>query len=160
MPPFKFSTHIEVRFRDLDALGHVNNAVYLTYFEIARLHYWKKLFGNDAFHRHSFVVVRAECNYRSPAYSGEVLYVFARASFLSTKLLSRKHAASSRMGQRFRPASTPKKIEPSPFHMIFATVFCSLKSSKVSRRQSDFPRIFMPRWGATFHEIPQVDFQR
>jgi acyl-CoA thioester hydrolase len=39
MPSFKFSTHIEVRFRDLDALGHVNNAVYLTYFEIARLHY-------------------------------------------------------------------------------------------------------------------------
>ena len=80
MPSFKFSTHIEVRFRDLDALGHVNNAVYLTYFEIARLHYWKKLFGNDAFHRHSFVVVRAECNYRSPAHSGEVLQVFAKVS--------------------------------------------------------------------------------
>jgi len=80
MPPFKFSTHIEVRFRDLDALGHVNNAVYLTYFEIARLHYWKKLFGNDAFHRHSFVVVRAECNYRSPAHSSEVLHVFAKVS--------------------------------------------------------------------------------
>ena len=82
MPPFKFSTQIEVRFRDLDALGHVNNAVYLTYFEIVRLHYWKKLFGNEAFHRHSFVVVRAECNYRSPAYSGEVLEVFAKVSEL------------------------------------------------------------------------------
>jgi acyl-CoA thioester hydrolase len=80
MPLFKFSTQIEVRFRDLDALGHVNNAVYLTYFEIARLHYWKKLFGNEAFHRHSFVVVRAECNYRSPAQAGEVLQVFARVS--------------------------------------------------------------------------------
>jgi acyl-CoA thioester hydrolase len=82
MPSFKFSTHIEVRFRDLDALGHVNNAVYLTYFEIARLHYWKKLFGNEAFHRHSFVVVRAECNYRSPAHAGEVLRVFAKVSEL------------------------------------------------------------------------------
>jgi len=80
MPSFKFSTHIEVRFRDLDALGHVNNAVYLTYFEVARLHYWKKLFGNEAFDRHSFVVVRAECNYRSPAQAGEVLEVFARVS--------------------------------------------------------------------------------
>ena len=80
MPPFKFSTHIEVRFRDLDALGHVNNAVYLTYFEVARLHYWKKLFGKEAFDRHGFVVVRAECNYRSPAQAGEVLEVFARVS--------------------------------------------------------------------------------
>jgi acyl-CoA thioester hydrolase len=82
MSAFKFSTQIEVRFRDLDALGHVNNAVYLTYFEIARFHYWRKLFGSEAFHRHSFVVVRAECNYRSPAQSGEMLHVFARVSEL------------------------------------------------------------------------------
>jgi acyl-CoA thioester hydrolase len=82
MPRFKFSTHIEVRFRDLDALGHVNNAVYLTYFEIARLHYWKKLFGSEAFNRYGFVVVRAECNYRSPAHAGEVLQVFAKVSEL------------------------------------------------------------------------------
>ena len=82
MPAFKFSTHIEVRFRDLDALGHVNNAVYLTYFEIARLHYWKNLFGSEAFSRHSFVVVRAECNYRSPAHAGEMLRLFAKVSEL------------------------------------------------------------------------------
>ena len=82
MPRFNFSTEIEVRFRDLDALGHVNNAVYLTYFEIARMHYWKNLFGHDAFKRHSFVVVRAECNYRSPAHVGEILQVFARVSEL------------------------------------------------------------------------------
>ena len=35
MAPYKFSTTIEVRFKDVDSLGHVNNAVYLTYFEIA-----------------------------------------------------------------------------------------------------------------------------
>ncbi|MBM3804666.1 MAG: acyl-CoA thioesterase [Acidimicrobiia bacterium] len=82
MTPYKFSTHFEVRFRDLDALGHVNNAVYLTYFEIARLQYWKKLFGSEALARYSFVVVRAECNYRSPALAGEMLQVFARVSEL------------------------------------------------------------------------------
>jgi acyl-CoA thioester hydrolase len=80
MSSYKFSTSIEVRFRDLDALGHVNNAVYLTYFEIARLHYWKKLLGEFAFEEHSFVVVRAECNYRSPAEVGQVLKVFAKVS--------------------------------------------------------------------------------
>ena len=35
-----FTHPIEVRFRDLDALGHVNNAVYLTYLESARIAYW------------------------------------------------------------------------------------------------------------------------
>lgn len=79
---YKFSTTIEVRFRDLDALAHVNNAVYLTYFEISRMHYWKALFGDGAFERYSFVVVRAECNYRSPAHIGEMLKVFTKVSEL------------------------------------------------------------------------------
>ena len=38
-------TRSEVRFRDLDALGHVNNAVYLTYFEAARMAYWMHVNG-------------------------------------------------------------------------------------------------------------------
>ncbi len=41
---FHYLTPFDVRFRDLDSLGHVNNAVYLTYFEIARIGYWRKLF--------------------------------------------------------------------------------------------------------------------
>jgi acyl-CoA thioester hydrolase len=82
MSGYSFSTNIEVRFRDLDALGHVNNAVYLTYFEITRLHYWKTLFGDQAFERFSFVVVRAECNFRSPVHLGETLKAAARVSEL------------------------------------------------------------------------------
>ena len=36
-----FSHRLEVRFRDCDAMGHVNNAVYLTYLEEARFHHWR-----------------------------------------------------------------------------------------------------------------------
>ena len=79
---YRFSTEIEVRFRDVDALGHVNNAVYLTYFEIARMHYWTRVLGKKAFSEYGFVVVRAECNYRSPAHIGEWLKVVARVSEL------------------------------------------------------------------------------
>jgi acyl-CoA thioester hydrolase len=43
MPDFRFNYPIEVRFSDTDAMGHVNNAVYLTYFEQARLAYWREL---------------------------------------------------------------------------------------------------------------------
>lgn len=55
---FKFEQEIQIRWNDLDPLGHVNNAVYVTYFEIARGMYmlnasvkwdWKKnmfLIGN------------------------------------------------------------------------------------------------------------------
>ena len=36
---FNFQTSIQMRWKDLDAMGHVNNANYLTYFEIARSYY-------------------------------------------------------------------------------------------------------------------------
>lgn len=38
---------IQIRYADLDALGHVNNSNYLTYFEIARVHYFNELLGKD-----------------------------------------------------------------------------------------------------------------
>ena len=36
---------LEVRFRDCDPMGHVNNAVYLTYLEQTRLMHWRSLWG-------------------------------------------------------------------------------------------------------------------
>ena len=41
------STEIEVRFRDIDALGHVNNAVYATYTEQARTAYFRDVLDTD-----------------------------------------------------------------------------------------------------------------
>ena len=38
---------IQVRFSDLDTLGHVNNAVYLSYFEMARIAYFTPLLGEN-----------------------------------------------------------------------------------------------------------------
>lgn len=45
MPDFHTS-HIQVRFADIDKLGHVNNAKYLTYFEIARMQFFEDEFKN------------------------------------------------------------------------------------------------------------------
>jgi acyl-CoA thioester hydrolase len=39
MTEFNYETEIDVRFRDLDVMGHVNNAVYATYLEQARIEY-------------------------------------------------------------------------------------------------------------------------
>lgn len=38
---------IQVRFSDVDMMGHVNNAVYLNYFETARMYYFNQLLGKD-----------------------------------------------------------------------------------------------------------------
>lgn len=45
MPDYKiFTTPIDVRFRDIDAMNHVNNAVYFTYFEYGRLKFFYHIF--------------------------------------------------------------------------------------------------------------------
>jgi acyl-CoA thioester hydrolase len=38
---------IQVRLTDIDILGHVNNSIYLTYFEMTRIHYFSQLVGPD-----------------------------------------------------------------------------------------------------------------
>ena len=40
MSQYKFTIPIQPRYGDFDMLGHLNNANYVTYFEIARLHYF------------------------------------------------------------------------------------------------------------------------
>jgi len=42
-----FETTIGVRYRDIDAMGHVNNAVYASYLEQARIDYFRELLGVD-----------------------------------------------------------------------------------------------------------------
>ena len=53
-----------VLFRDLDPFGHVNNAVFFTYFEWGRAQLWFELTGTNAPRDISFIVARAECDFR------------------------------------------------------------------------------------------------
>lgn len=79
---FRFAFPVEVRFRDLDALGHVNNAVYLTYLESARIAYWLELQGRSSLEGIEMILARAEIDYRSPAYYRERLLVGVRVAAL------------------------------------------------------------------------------
>jgi acyl-CoA thioester hydrolase len=58
---------IQVRFTDLDVLGHVNNNVYLSYFEMARVHYFRELLGREWDWTHFTVVLaKNEVEYLKP----------------------------------------------------------------------------------------------
>jgi acyl-CoA thioester hydrolase len=55
----------DVIFRDIDAYGHVNNAVFITYFEIARTLLWFEVSGGGRGARDiGFIVARVECDFR------------------------------------------------------------------------------------------------
>lgn len=72
---FPFQYPIEIIFRDLDAMGHVNNAVYFTYMETARVKCMMELFNITHLKDMSLIVAEATCTYKSPAHFGETLMV-------------------------------------------------------------------------------------
>jgi acyl-CoA thioester hydrolase len=96
-PPILLLRHrLTVRFRDCDPLGHVNNAVYLTYLEQARFTLWRAQLGflpRDSQQRDrgtGFILARVECDFRAQVRYGDELEVrlslggFGRTSFTYT----------------------------------------------------------------------------
>jgi acyl-CoA thioester hydrolase len=73
---------LEITYRDIDAMGHLNNAVYLAYLETARQKYWLSLRDSRDFWDIDFVVARAEIDYLSPCLMGEVLEIDIHVSRL------------------------------------------------------------------------------
>jgi acyl-CoA thioester hydrolase len=65
-------TPLQVRFRDTDAFGHVNNAVFLTFLELARIRYLLDILEPDeTFDRLPLILARVELDFRSPIQFGE-----------------------------------------------------------------------------------------
>ena len=74
------------RFRDTDAMGHINNAVYVTYIEVARQEYWRAFKGGDANYRVvPFIFARVEMDFRSEGLMHELLELCIRCSYIGTK---------------------------------------------------------------------------
>ena len=66
MDGFPFSCPIQVRWRDLDAFAHVNNAAFATYLEIARTAVWQERFGGREAMDISFFVKKLIIDFQRP----------------------------------------------------------------------------------------------
>jgi acyl-CoA thioester hydrolase len=85
---FHYRHPIEIRYGDTDALGHVNNAVYFAYFEMARGGYYTSLVGHPfgtgpGAERRTYVIAEAHIHYREPVFYGEPLAVAIRVGWVS-----------------------------------------------------------------------------
>jgi len=77
---YRFVLPVEVHFRDVDAMGHINNAVYLTYMESARMAWWMHVTGRHGLRDIAMILARTEVDYRSPATYGDRLEVGVRCA--------------------------------------------------------------------------------
>ena len=80
-----FSTPIDVRFRDLDAMGHVNNAVFFTYFEEGRLALFTSESPEKKFPGFDFILARISCDYLKPVTIDDRLTLQIRVSKIGSK---------------------------------------------------------------------------
>ncbi len=74
-----------VRFRDLDAMGHVNNAVFLTYIESARVAFLQHLGAAATLEDMSIIVARIEIDFRAPVGFGDEVDISVRTSHFGGK---------------------------------------------------------------------------
>lgn len=78
MEGFKVVAEVPVRFSDTDGLGHVNNAVYLSYLESARVDYLREILGAKKIEELGVIIARVEIDYKSPAFHHETMLVGCR----------------------------------------------------------------------------------
>lgn len=86
---------VAVRFGDTDAMGHVNNAVYLTYAEAGRLAWWRAATGQPVPRDHGrdegLILAEAEVAFRSPVEFGDVVEIETRATRLGRTSVAVDH---------------------------------------------------------------------
>jgi len=89
---FKHKIKINVRFSDLDAMRHVNNAAYLSYLEEARISYFNDVLGRpkDSLN-FGAVIGRIEIDYLQPIILGDELEILTRVSKLGNKSSTVEH---------------------------------------------------------------------
>jgi acyl-CoA thioester hydrolase len=104
---FKHITKIKVRFSDLDAMEHVNNATYLSYLEEARIKYFNDLFNlKDGNLDYEAVIARIEIDYLFPIVLGDEIEVYTRISNLGNKSVDVLHIISISKESRLIKAAT------------------------------------------------------
>ncbi|MEO6883279.1 MAG: acyl-CoA thioesterase [Bacteroidia bacterium] len=88
MNAFKQKTPIQIRFKDVDQMGHVNNANYITYFEYARMDYFRALMGNNQkidWQNEGVIIAKVEMEYKHPIVLDDEIHCYTWVSKLGTK---------------------------------------------------------------------------
>jgi acyl-CoA thioester hydrolase len=87
MSPYKHKTPIQLRFKDGDVMGHVNNANHLTYIELARVKYFEEVVGFDSnwSQQQGIILARVEIDYKQPLFLRDNVFVYTRCSKIGKK---------------------------------------------------------------------------
>jgi acyl-CoA thioester hydrolase len=91
---FRHRTSVQVRFRDIDAFGHVNNAVVSSYVEMARVTYLREVLGLNPIgpeDRMPLILAMIQVEYLSPIFFDDDLDIGSRVDWLGNTSFGMSH---------------------------------------------------------------------
>jgi len=88
--PFKCSTTVQMRFNDIDALGHVNNSVYFQFFDLAKTDYYAniKVDAEINWSKPALIIVNVNCAFLAPTLFKEPIAVLSQCTHLGDKSIT------------------------------------------------------------------------
>lgn len=86
---FRHTTPIQIRFSDVDVLGHVNNTKYFTFFDTGKAYYMEAVLGHKVdWHHVDTVVANVDCAFLSPVFFGEEIELLTACEQIHEKSYS------------------------------------------------------------------------
>ena len=107
---FKHNIPIQIRYNDCDMLGHVNNAIQLSYIESGRVSYFEKIIPNNNFQETGVIIAKTEIEYFEPIFLNDNLFCATRISIIKNKSFVIENILFSKNKQKSIVKSYAKSI--------------------------------------------------
>ncbi len=86
---FRHHMPLQMRFNDIDMLGHLNNSIYLTFMDLAKTRYFQAVLGGRLdWHKIGVVIVNINCNFCAPTFFDEDIEVETAVIAIGEKSLT------------------------------------------------------------------------
>lgn len=96
---FRDKTDVQIRFNDVDVLGHVNNTIYFALYDTGKAHYMSAVRGSQMDWKHvDTVIANIDCCFLQPMFFGEEIEVLTKCVAI--------HEKSFRLQQAIREKNT------------------------------------------------------
>lgn len=83
---FHHKCDLQIRFSDVDVLGHVNNTVYMTFYDTGKAHYFSDLLGRRIDWKHvECVIANVDCAFLAPIFFGDEIEVLTKCESIGEK---------------------------------------------------------------------------
>ncbi|MBD5194314.1 MAG: acyl-CoA thioesterase [Bacteroides sp.] len=122
---FKSAVPLQIRFNDIDILGHLNNTVYFSFYDTGKAWFFKSIFNGEInWRKVETVIANVDCAYVAPIYFGDEIEVRTRCMEIHEKSFRLQQIIIDRNGQLKSCAETvmvcfdpeTKSSQPLPLH--------------------------------------------